>query len=86
MNKYTWEEIAKHNTEDSLWLVIDGKIYDVTEFSKNEHPGGFEVMFEMAGKDATEEFNSISDHAKNSSVPELMETLCIGEVADPKSK
>ena len=30
--KYSWEEIAEHNTAQSLWVVIDDKIYDVTRF------------------------------------------------------
>ncbi len=29
---YDWEEISKHNHSGSLWLVIDGKVYDVTDF------------------------------------------------------
>ena len=32
------EEIFKHNTKDSCWLMIDRKIYDVTGF---DHPGKF---------------------------------------------
>lgn len=30
--KYSWEEIAKHNYAQSLWIVIDDKVYDVTRF------------------------------------------------------
>ena len=29
---YTWDEVAKHNHEQSLWLVISGNVYDVTNF------------------------------------------------------
>lgn len=28
--QYTWEEISRHNSASSLWIVFDGKIYDVT--------------------------------------------------------
>ena len=30
-------EIFEHNTKESLWLLIDNKVYDVTNF---KHPGG----------------------------------------------
>ena len=26
------EEIAEHNRADDVWLVIDGKVYDVTQY------------------------------------------------------
>ena len=32
---FTLEEIKKHNTAESLWLVIEGKVYDVTSFRKD---------------------------------------------------
>ena len=30
--KYSWEEVAQHNSADSLWVVIHDKVYDVTKF------------------------------------------------------
>ena len=42
------EEVKKHNTAKSLWLVIEGKVYDVTPYS-NDHPGGLEIMLQHAG-------------------------------------
>ena len=29
---YSMEEVEKHNTAESLWLVIHDKVYDVTTF------------------------------------------------------
>jgi L-lactate dehydrogenase (cytochrome) len=29
--KLTGEEVAKHNSKDSCWVIIHGKAYDVTE-------------------------------------------------------
>jgi cytochrome b involved in lipid metabolism len=52
---YTMEEIAKHNTEQDCWCVVDGMVYDLTDFLP-DHPGGKRAPLIYAGKDATEEF------------------------------
>merc|ERR1719326_2345969 len=55
---YTMEEVAKHTTKDSCWVVVAGQVLDVTKFLK-EHPGGELAILTFGGKDATEEFNMI---------------------------
>ena len=35
-NQLTGEEIAKHNSKDSCWVIVHGKAYDVTEFLPGE--------------------------------------------------
>ncbi|KAI9055753.1 hypothetical protein LZ554_000694 [Drepanopeziza brunnea f. sp. 'monogermtubi'] len=54
----TRDEVAKNNTEDSLWFVIDSKVYDVTDFV-DAHPGGDSVLKQVAGTDATEAFYNL---------------------------
>jgi L-lactate dehydrogenase (cytochrome) len=54
----TGEEIAKHNSRESCWVIVHGKAYDVTEFLP-EHPGGPKIILKYAGKDATEEYEPI---------------------------
>ena len=42
-------EVAKHNTRESCWVVVNGKVYDVTEYL-DEHPGGAQIMLQYGGK------------------------------------
>jgi cytochrome b involved in lipid metabolism len=53
LTKYTLEEVALHKTEKDLWLVINDKIYDFSSYPK-AHPGGADIFYECAGKDATQ--------------------------------
>eukprot|EP00039_Didymoeca_costata_P026399 m.15852 g.15852 ORF g.15852 m.15852 type:complete len:581 (+) comp5510_c0_seq2:25-1767(+) len=51
----TREEVAKHNTPESCWVIIQDYVYDMTKFFP-EHPGGWKVLMVYAGKDASTEF------------------------------
>jgi predicted heme/steroid binding protein len=54
---YTTAEVSKHNgkADPSVWIMIDGSVYDVTTF-KEEHPGGSKILQRAAGKDASKSF------------------------------
>jgi len=52
------EEVAKHNTKDDVWVVVNNNVINATKFL-SEHPGGELVILSFAGKDASNEFNSI---------------------------
>ena len=38
-----------------MWVAICGKVFDLTEFYM-EHPGGYDVIEEVGGQDATSQF------------------------------
>lgn len=45
---YTWLEIAEHVTEESCWIVQEGKVFDVTEYLET-HPGTKFPLLKYAG-------------------------------------
>jgi len=81
----TYEELKAHTTKDSLWLLVSGKVYDVTKFI-DEHPGGDEVLFAEAARDATEAFEDVghSDEARALLPPMYIGDFEEGGVLKPK--
>uniref|UniRef100_A0A669R199 Cytochrome b5 heme-binding domain-containing protein n=1 Tax=Phasianus colchicus TaxID=9054 RepID=A0A669R199_PHACC len=73
---FTLEEVGKRNSNREAWLVIHGRVYDVTRFLE-EHPGGEEVLLEQAGRDATESFEDVGH---STDAREMLKQYYIGEV------
>lgn len=77
MKIFTHEEVALHNKESDIWLIIHGGVYDLTKFLK-EHPGGEEVLIKLAGTDGTVCFDDMG-HTREA--VQLRETFKIGEIS-----
>ena len=77
---YKLADVAKHATDDDCWIVIHKKAYGVTKFL-DDHPGGDAIITELAGKDATVEFEDIghSEDARNQ-----LKDYLKGDVSDAK--
>nr|XP_034832815.1 cytochrome b5-like [Maniola hyperantus] len=76
-------EVAKHCDKNSgVWLIIHNDIYDVTGFLE-EHPGGEDSLLDVAGKEATQDFEDVghSDDAR-----ELMKKYLIGTLPPEEKK
>jgi len=54
----TEADVAKHNTKEDCWVIINGEAIDVTKWIPI-HPGGEKAILNYAGKDASEEWNMI---------------------------
>ncbi|EGC30497.1 hypothetical protein DICPUDRAFT_83574 [Dictyostelium purpureum] len=74
---YTPEEVSVHDKEDDLWLIINKKVYDVTDYV-DKHMGGLAIM-RNAGKDSTEGFNGEQHPIK---VNQILEEYYIGELQE----
>lgn len=48
-------ELQDHNSIESLWLVIEDKVYDVTNYLA-AHPGGQSVLKHFGGQSCTWQF------------------------------
>jgi len=77
--KLSMDDVAKHNKKDDCWVVLYGTAYDLTKFGR-VHPGGANLVFDNAGKDATAVFDPI--HPKDIMAKLLKPSLTMGEV-DP---
>lgn len=62
LNQICLSEVSIHDSPDDCWTVIYDRVYDVTVFLDN-HPGGFDIMMEYAGRDATGAFAGHSNFA-----------------------
>ncbi|CAG9989403.1 unnamed protein product [Clonostachys byssicola] len=69
--QFTLAEVAEHNTKGDLYIVLRGKVYDLTPFV-DDHPGSAEILIDAAGQDCTEAYDDAghSDEA-NEILPEL---------------
>ncbi|EFA85696.1 hypothetical protein PPL_00925 [Heterostelium album PN500] len=72
---YTAEEVSVHNKETDLWLIIDGKVYDVTPYV-DKHMGGMAIM-NNAGKDSSKGFHGDQHPVK---VQQILDEFYIGEL------
>ncbi|KAI5481654.1 putative cytochrome b5 [Pseudohyphozyma bogoriensis] len=49
------KEVAEHASADSAWIIVEGGVYDMTDFL-DEHPGGKKILLTSCGKDSTDKF------------------------------
>lgn len=49
------DDLKTHNKKGDLWISIQGKIYDVSDWA-NHHPGGDVPLLNLAGQDVTDAF------------------------------
>ena len=63
MKEFQLSEVKLHNKITSCWIIINDRVYDITEYI-DEHPGGQHILLQYAGKDATEAFEQVGHSSK----------------------
>ncbi|KAJ5377929.1 NADH-cytochrome b5 reductase 1 [Penicillium cataractarum] len=76
--EYSMQDIAAHNTKTDTWIVIHGQVFDITEYLQ-DHPGGAEVLVEVAGQDATAAYEDVG-HSEDAH--EIMQPYLVGTLKD----
>ncbi|KAH8695416.1 putative cytochrome b5 reductase [Talaromyces proteolyticus] len=78
MLEYTTEDVAAHKTRDDLWVIVHSKVYDVTKYVR-DHPGGVDVLIDVAGTDATAAYEDVG-HSEDAN--EILQEYLIGTLKD----
>lgn len=58
VTKISVQELSQHSSPSDGWIVINGNIWDITEFAP-KHPGGAEIINEYLGQDASTAYNEV---------------------------
>lgn len=71
-------EVQENDSPDSCWAVIDGTVYDLTDWI-DRHPGGADRIEQLCGTDATEQFSQ--QHGGSQGPEGQLEQFEIGTLA-----
>ena len=82
---YSREEVSRHDRADDAWVIVDGRVYDVTLFL-DTHPGGIGVTESHLGTDISDVIRSEDVHKHTRTAFELMDKYRIGILEDSTSK
>ena len=67
-NLITIDELRKHDNQDQPWFVVNGEVYDGTDYMA-EHPGGAQSITSAASVDSSEEFLAIHSETAKAMMP-----------------
>jgi cytochrome b involved in lipid metabolism len=76
---FTMAEVRRHNKRGDCWVVVRGKVHDVTELV-GSHPGGSAAILGCAGKDGTSTF--LTNHDDASPAHSKILSYVIGDVRE----
>mmetsp|Transcript_21515 Transcript_21515/g.27728 ORF Transcript_21515/g.27728 Transcript_21515/m.27728 type:complete len:154 (-) Transcript_21515:972-1433(-) len=76
------EEVNRHNSEHDSWIILRGKVYNLTPYL-HYHPGGISIFKNFYGKDCTEQFDK---YHRWVNIDALIGNLLLGFAVDEKRR
>ncbi|OLY78223.1 Ceramide very long chain fatty acid hydroxylase SCS7, partial [Smittium mucronatum] len=81
ISTFSRSQVSEQNSRDSLWIINDNKVYDISKFI-DTHPGGADWLLKFGGQDVTfvmkdKDLHSHSDHSYS-----LLADFYIGDIVD----
>lgn len=77
-NEYALSEVAKHDKKNDCWIVLNSRVYDISDIIRC-HEGGAKILMSVAATDATEDFNNVNHNTDKQILTKLM-SLAIGNL------
>jgi len=74
-------EVAKHNQISNCYMVINNKVYDLSNYASS-HPGGEKMIQNYCGKEATQAYNTKGSKGRGHSnyANSLLNTYYLGDL------
>lgn len=80
-NTFSLEDVAQHNSAEDCWIVVHGKVYNVTTIPC--HGGGAgPLLLESCGTDATElwDMKPVTDEPHSEDAQSILNEYYIGDL------
>ncbi len=78
----TSSEVAKHNSVNDCWTVVNNEVYNLTSYV-NSHPGGVKNIEQICGKDGSVLFQN--QHSNQSRPNNTLAGFLLGSLTDSSS-
>lgn len=76
----TYADVARHATLADCWIVVDGRVYDVTNYLRT-HPGGIDTISPWCGKESTVAYETEDGAGTHSSrADRLLESYYVADL------
>ncbi|WP_198950204.1 cytochrome b5-like heme/steroid binding domain-containing protein [Kineosporia sp. A_224] len=75
--RYTRAQVASHSSTSNCWSIVEGKVYDLTQWV-SRHPGGSEGIVEMCGGNGGE---FLEEHSRDAAARKVLAGYQVGVLA-----